>query len=80
MKTDKVKQNREETNQSSGSFPQKMGAPAMRALANAGYTHLEQLALVREDEVKKLHGIGPHALKLLTQALHNKGLSFKNSR
>ena len=80
MKTDKGKQNREEANQSSSGFPLKMGAPAMRALANSGYTRLEQIALVSEDEVKKLHGIGPHALKLLTQALYDKGLSFKNNQ
>jgi hypothetical protein len=76
VKTDNYKTNKEGSFLSNGGFPLKMGAPAMRALANAGYTRLEQLAVVREDEVKKLHGIGPHALKLLTQALHDLGLSF----
>ncbi len=80
MKTDKVKQNREEANQSSSVFPIKLAAPARRALADAGYSRLEQLALVSEEEIKNLHGIGPNALKLLTHALHDKGLSFKKSR
>jgi len=76
MKTARIKNNKETSFEPDGGFPIKLGAPALRALANAGYTRLEQLALMREDEVKKLHGIGPHALNLLTQALHDMGLSF----
>jgi DNA-directed RNA polymerase alpha subunit len=79
MKTNKIIVNKVGYLTSAG-FPIKMSAPAKRALANAGYTHLEQLALVSEDEVKKLHGVGPHALKLLEQALQDKGLDFKNDR
>ena len=71
---------REDSSQHGSGFPIKLAAPAMRALANAGYTRLEQLALVSEEDVKKLHGIGPNALKLLSQALHDKGLSFKNNQ
>ena len=80
MKTNKIIVNKEGSFEPIGGFPIKLGAPAMRALANAGYTHLEQLALVGENEVKKLHGIGPHALKLLELALQDKGLDFKNDR
>jgi hypothetical protein len=68
---------REEPFHSGSGFPIMLAAPALRALANAGYTRLEQLALVSEDDVKKLHGIGPNAVKLLIQALREKGLSFK---
>jgi hypothetical protein len=57
-------------------FPDALAQPARRALANAGYTDLAQLAAVREAEVKTLHGIGPNALKQLRQALVDHGLSF----
>lgn len=54
----------------------KIGAPATRALAEAGYTRLEQLAGVSEAELMKLHGMGPKAIRILREALHNRGLSF----
>lgn len=73
----KINSKREESFQPGSGLPIKLAAPALRALANAGYSQLEQLALVSEDDVKKLHGIGPNAIKLLSQALHDKGLSFK---
>ncbi len=56
-------------------FP-KLAQPAQRALANAGYSRLEQLTQVSESELKKLHGIGPNALKQLRNALEAKGWSF----
>ena len=58
-------------------FP-KLAAPAMRALTNAGYTHLDQLTEVTEAELAKLHGMGPNALTKLREALAEKGLAFKN--
>jgi hypothetical protein len=70
---------REESFQPGSGFPKMLAAPAMRALADAGYSQLEQLAMVSEDDVKKLHGIGPNAIKLLIQALHDKGLSFNSN-
>ena len=54
----------------------KLSAPAHRALAGAGIERLEQLAQLSEAEVKKLHGIGPNALKQLHAALAAKGLKF----
>ncbi len=50
--------------------------PAQRALAGAGYTHLEQLAKAREIDLLKLHGMGPKASDALKMALAEKGLSF----
>jgi hypothetical protein len=76
----KINRKGEESFQPGSGLPMKLAAPARRALANAGYTRLEQLALVSEDEVKKLNGIGAHALILLTHALYDKGLSFKNNQ
>lgn len=46
------------------------------ALAAAGYTRLDQLAGVRAAELKQLHGMGPKALKLLQEALEERGSSL----
>ena len=50
-----------------------IGAPAIRALTAAGYTRLGQLAGVPVDELKRLHGVGPKALRLLQAALEEEG-------
>lgn len=60
------------------SFP-KTGAPATRALNNAGYTKLEHLTKTSEKELAKLHGMGPKALGILKKALAEKGLAFKSA-
>jgi hypothetical protein len=56
-------------------FP-KISAPATRALAGAGYTSLEQLAGVPRSELAALHGMGPKALRILEEALRERGLSL----
>ncbi len=60
-------------------FP-RLAAPARRALANAGYTRLEQLAQVSEAEVMRLHGMGPKALEQLRLALKTQGRSFAEAK
>jgi hypothetical protein len=57
-------------------FPSNIGAPATRALVAAGYTELRQLAGVPAGELKKLHGVGPRALRLLQEALEAQGQSL----
>jgi hypothetical protein len=57
-------------------LPRNIGAPATRALTAAGYTELRQLAGVPVAELKKLHGVGPRALRLLQEALEQQGLSL----
>ena len=57
-------------------LPRSIGAPATRALTAAGYTELGQLADVPAAELAKLHGVGPKALRLLQQALHERGMSL----
>jgi uncharacterized protein YdhG (YjbR/CyaY superfamily) len=57
-------------------FPEGLAQPALRALANAGYDHLEQLASVSEEDVRSWHGIGPNALKTLQAGLTSLGLRF----
>lgn len=60
-------------------FP-KIGAPAARALAAAGYTQLGQLTNITEAELAQLHGMGPKALGILREALIADGLSFKQGQ
>jgi predicted flap endonuclease-1-like 5' DNA nuclease len=57
-------------------FPRGIGAPATRALTAAGYSQLRQLAGVPAADLKKLHGMGPKALRVLQEALEEQGLSF----
>ena len=64
------------TDQETIPFPSKLSQPALRALANAGYTHLAQLTTVSEAALKRLHGMGPSGIKQLSQALADHGLSF----
>jgi hypothetical protein len=65
-------------NEDETGFP-KLAAPARRALAGAGYTHLEQLSdEISEADLKKLHGMGASAITALRAALDARGLSFRN--
>ena len=57
-------------------LPRSIGAPATRALTAAGYTEISQLAGVPAAELAKLHGVGPKALRLLQEALQNRGMSL----
>ena len=57
-----------------------IGKPAGRALAGAGYTRLDQLSKVSEAELLKLHGVGPKAIRILREALTERGLSFAGGK
>ncbi|MDR2985113.1 MAG: hypothetical protein LBV34_09755 [Nocardiopsaceae bacterium] len=57
-------------------FPKGIGAPAGRALTGAGYSELKQLAGVPAADLKRLHGMGPKALRVLQEALEEQGLSL----
>ena len=57
-------------------FPGKLSQPALRALAGAGISRLEQLTEISEAEIKKLHGMGPNGIEQLRHALADRGLSF----
>jgi predicted flap endonuclease-1-like 5' DNA nuclease len=63
--------------QQESDLPVGLSQPAIRALTQAGYTRLEQLANASEAELKKLHGMGPKGIRQLREALSNKGLSLK---
>lgn len=61
-------------------IPAGLAKPAQRALAGAGYTRLEQLTRVTEDEILRLHGMGPKELGQLRSALAARGWSFAGAR
>ena len=52
----------------------KIGAPATRALQNAGYNALRDLSNLPRQELAALHGMGPKALAIIEQALAEHGL------
>lgn len=54
----------------------KVGAPATRALNDAGYTTLRQLASVARVNLAELHGMGPKALGIIQAALEEHSLSL----
>ncbi len=54
----------------------KLPAPAQRALSAAGYQRLEQLSGASEGALERLHGMGPNAMKVLRDALAERGLSL----
>jgi hypothetical protein len=58
-------------------FP-KMSAPARRALANAGYSELELLTDTSETELRRLHGMGPSAIRAVRAALADRGLALRD--
>ncbi|WP_320065498.1 helix-hairpin-helix domain-containing protein [Micromonospora sp. RTGN7] len=62
-------------NSSLGTLP-KIGAPATRALNNAGYTALRDLVGASRAELAKLHGMGPKALEIIQSALEQHNLSL----
>ncbi len=57
-------------------FPKGLSQPALRALLGAGITSLEQLAAIKEADLRKLHGMGPKAIDLLRSASNSRGQSF----
>ncbi|MFZ0161448.1 MAG: hypothetical protein WAL50_20650 [Kineosporiaceae bacterium] len=59
-----------------GTSMPRIGAPASRALAAAGYTTLESLDGVATDDLLALHGFGPAAIERLRPALATLGLAF----
>ena len=61
-------------------LPTRLPSPARRAFKAAGYTRLEQLTAVSEDELEKLHGVGPKAVRIVREALEDRGLSFAHRK
>jgi hypothetical protein len=54
-------------------LPKALGAPATRALVAAGYTSVDQLAGAEATKLSPFHGIGPRALRIITEMLAERG-------
>jgi hypothetical protein len=67
----------ERTHPNAGAFPRGVGGPVLRALATAGIRSLDGLARWRESEFAALHGVGPKGVRILREALAERGLSFR---
>jgi hypothetical protein len=57
-------------------LPAGLSNPARRALATLGITHLDQLTTHRARDIMNLHGMGPKGIRILRQALAERGLAF----
>ena len=55
-------------------FPKGMSQPAIRALVEAGYTKLEQIAGASAKELLTLHGFGPKSIPIIRAALEDANL------
>ena len=53
----------------------RIGAPATRALASVGITSLDDVAGRSAADLLALHGFGPRAVHLLSEALAQAGLA-----
>ena len=54
-----------------------IGQPARQALEVAGVTRLDQLPAWSEKELLALHGVGPKAVRILREALVERGQAFR---
>ena len=55
-----------------------LAAPARRALVNAKLLKLNDLKKITESDLKKLHGMGPTAIKILKSTMKKSKISFKS--
>ena len=69
---------RETTGTPLDTLPQNIGAPARRALAAIGVTTLEQLPAHSATALLALHGVGPKAIRILSEVLAERGLTFRD--
>lgn len=57
-------------------LPAGLASPALRALAAAGITRMDDFTRMTEAELRKLHGMGPKAIGLIRTELKASGRSF----
>ena len=57
-------------------LPATLSKPALRGLAEAGFTQIGQLDAIREAELRKIHGVGPSAIAELRRALAVRGMAL----
>ncbi|MFT4189282.1 MAG: hypothetical protein QM621_11950 [Aeromicrobium sp.] len=59
-----------------GDLPRAIGRPATSALHAAGITTLDEVAARPQAEIAALHGVGPKAVRLLGEALAERGIDW----
>ena len=59
-----------------GELPAGIGRPATRALFGAGIRTLDQVAAHSAAELLAMHGVGPKAVRILGEALAERGMSL----
>lgn len=57
-------------------LPRNIGRPATAALNGVGIATLPELAAHTEAEIAALHGVGPRAIRVLTEALAERNLTW----
>lgn len=62
-----------------GDLPDEIGKTAARELSLNGISSLQQVAAHSKKELLAIHGVGPKAIAILSDALARKGLDFKES-
>jgi predicted flap endonuclease-1-like 5' DNA nuclease len=62
-----------------GDLPNAIGKTAARVLADAGITSLADVASRSPKELLAMHGMGPKAISVLSEALAAQGRSFTAS-
>lgn len=53
-------------------IPKENGKPSKRALLGAGITNLQQAKSLSDEELLKLHGVGPKAVRILRESIRSK--------
>lgn len=61
-----------------GDLPNSMGKTAPRELQNAGIDSLQKASEYSERELLAIHGVGPKAIRLIREAMHEKGLALRS--
>lgn len=54
----------------------KIGKVATRELAAHGFKTYDQLTKVTEKELLAIHGVGPKAIRILSEELESRGMNF----
>ncbi|MCR8656434.1 DNA-directed RNA polymerase subunit alpha C-terminal domain-containing protein [Paenibacillus endoradicis] len=60
-------------------LPKGLSQPAIRALLSANIRTVEDVSKYSTNELLKLHGFGPKAIRILQQSLDAEGLHFVSS-
>jgi DNA-directed RNA polymerase alpha subunit len=60
-----------------GDLPNEIGKTAARELKINDITTLEEVAGRTRKELLQIHGVGPKAVRILGEALADKGLDFR---